>query len=307
MIEVKQLSKQYGNHLAVDDISFTVKENEIVGLLGPNGAGKTTTMPMITGFTPPTKGNITINGYDSRADSIQLRKQVGYMPENVPLYPEMTVESYIKFWARLRGVKKVNERTAAVLEEFDLTDRRKQLTRNLSKGLRQRLGLAQAIVHEPSIIILDEPTIGIDPQQVIEVRETIQKLKQRHTILFSSHLLSEVEQMCDKVIIINQGKILAQGSADLLSQQIKPGQYLYVEIRGASPQKVQEQLVLIPTLQSVERKDNGYLLQSEHNQDIRAEVNQIINQNNWTLLELRQTEISLEDIFLSLVQKGKRS
>ncbi|MBC7871179.1 MAG: ABC transporter ATP-binding protein [Chitinophagaceae bacterium] len=203
MIEVQNLTKRYGNYLAVDNISFEAQPGEILGLLGPNGAGKTTTMRVLTGFLPPNGGKISIAGFDVLTDSMQVRRQVGYMPERIPIYPDMTVEGYVTFWAKLRGVTRPRKRVAEVLEQVQLYDRRRSLVRNLSKGMRQRLGLAQALVHDPKVVILDEPTIGIDPQQVIEVRESVRQLGQNHTVLFSTHILSEAEQVCDRVIIID--------------------------------------------------------------------------------------------------------
>ncbi len=220
MIEVKDLSKRYGDRLAVNAISFKAQPGEIVGLLGPNGAGKTTTMRMLTGFMPPTSGSAAIGGFDVVEDSFEARSRVGYLPERVPLYPDMTTEGYVTFWAKLRGVRQPAQAARAVLERLHLDDRSKTLVRNLSKGMRQRLGLAQALVHNPPVIILDEPTIGIDPQQVIEVRETIAALRQSHTVLISTHILSEAEQICDRVIIINQGKIVAQGKPGDLRKKL---------------------------------------------------------------------------------------
>jgi ABC-2 type transport system ATP-binding protein len=233
MIEVKKLSKRYGSHLAVDDISFTAKSGEILGILGPNGAGKTTTMRILTGFMPPTSGSAQVAGFDVLEDSMEVRRRVGYMPERVPFYPDMTVEGFITFWAKLRGMRQPRQRVHEVLERVQLTDRRQSLIRNLSKGLRQRVGLAQALVHDPEVVILDEPTIGIDPQQVIEVRQHVRELAEDHTVLFSTHILSEAEQVCDRVIIIHQGRIIAQGRPAALRKQLRLGDHIYVHIGGA--------------------------------------------------------------------------
>ncbi len=234
MIEVQNLTKRYGHFLAVDQISFTAKSGEIVGLLGPNGAGKTTTMRMLTGFMPPSEGIAKIAGFDVTENSMEVRKRVGYLPERVPIYPDMTVRAYIAFWAKLRGIRNPNKQVARVLETVHLTDRRDTLVRNLSKGMRQRLGLAQALVHDPEVVILDEPTIGIDPQQVIEVRESVRQLGKKHTVLFSTHILSEAEQVCDRVIIINKGRILAQGAPATLRKQLQHGDHLFAQISGAN-------------------------------------------------------------------------
>jgi len=207
MILVQELSKQYGQRAAIENVSFRAERGEIVGLLGVNGAGKSTTMRIIAGYMPPTRGRVELAGHDLLDDPLAARAQVGYLPERVPVYADMTVEGYVLFWARLRRTPRAAERTRQVLERFDLWGRRRQLVRALSKGLRQRLGLAQAIVHNPPIVILDEPTIGIDPQQVIEVRQFIRELREQHAVLFSSHLLAEVEQVCDRAIILHQGRV----------------------------------------------------------------------------------------------------
>ncbi|MCS6834519.1 MAG: ABC transporter ATP-binding protein [Anaerolineae bacterium] len=207
MIVVQELSKYYGQRAAIESISFRAERGEIVGLLGVNGAGKSTTMRVIAGYIPPTRGRVELAGHDLLDDPLTARAQVGYLPERVPLYPDMTVEGYVLFWARLRRTPRAAERTRHVLERFDLWGRRRQLVRALSKGLKQRLGLAQAIVHNPPIVILDEPTIGIDPQQVVEVRQFIHELRDHHAVLFSSHLLAEVEQVCDRAIILHQGRV----------------------------------------------------------------------------------------------------
>ena len=230
MIEARGLTKRYGAHLAVDGLSFSAKQGEIVGLLGPNGAGKTTTMRMLTGFMPPSEGTALIDGHDIVRDSLEARRRVGYLPERVPLYPDMTVGGYVTFWAKLRGVRSARAQVEGVLKRVQLLDRRDTLIRHLSKGMRQRLGLAQALVHNPPVIILDEPTIGIDPQQVIEVRQSVRELGQDHTVLFSTHILSEAEQVCDRVLIINKGKIVAQGKPADLRRQLQPGATLYVAI-----------------------------------------------------------------------------
>ncbi len=240
MIEVSQLTKYYGNHLAVDHISFKAKSGEIVGLLGPNGAGKTTTMRMLTGFMPPSDGSAKLDGFDIVEESMEARRSVGYLPEHVPIYPDMTVRGYVTFWAKLRGVKHARSAVNSALERVQLLDRQNTLVRHLSKGLRQRLGLAQALVHDPPVIILDEPTIGIDPQQVIEVRETVHALKHGHTVLFSTHILSEAEQVCDRVLIMDRGRIVAQGKPTDLRQKLQPGASLYVEASGALPAQLRE-------------------------------------------------------------------
>lgn len=301
MIEVENLTKRYGNHLAVDSISFEAHPGEIVGLLGPNGAGKTTTMRMLTGFMPPTEGTARIAGFDVFTDSMEVRKRVGYLPERVPVYPDMSVRGYVTFWARLRGVRNPRRQVDRVLEQVQLFDRRNTLVRNLSKGMRQRLGLAQALVHDPQVVILDEPTIGIDPQQVIEVRESVRRLGENHTVLFSTHILSEAEQVCDRVLIINKGHIVAEGAPATLRQQLQPGAHLYVQIGGANNETAHELLKSIPGIESIQPQGDGYTIRAKPGVDIRGDVSQKIVESGYTLLEFRPVAMTLEDIFLDIV------
>jgi ABC-2 type transport system ATP-binding protein len=305
MIEVKQLVKRYGPVTALDHISFEAKPGEIVGLLGANGAGKTTTMRILTGFMPPTEGTARIAGFDVVTDSMEARRRVGYLPERVPVYPDMTVEGYVTFWANLRGLKQAKQRVHSVLKSFDLLDRRYKLVRSLSKGLKQRLGLAQALVHDPAVVILDEPTIGIDAQQVIEVREIVRKLRESHTVLFSSHILSEVEHVCDRVVILHQGRIVASGSTDILSKQMQPGTHLYVALKGKKKAELQKLLEKIGGVTGVSEHEAGFVLSSAAETDLRGAVSELIAAQKLTLLEMRPMETTLEDIFLNLV--GKKS
>lgn len=305
MIDVQNLTKRYGNHMAVDNISFEAQAGEIVGLLGPNGAGKTTTMRILTGFMPPSAGSAKIAGFDVMTDSIEVRKRVGYLPERVPVYPDMTVRGYVKFWAELRGVKNARKQTDRVLEQVQLTDRRNTLVRNLSKGMRQRLGLAQALVHDPQVVILDEPTIGIDPQQVIEVRESVRQLGEKHTVLFSTHILSEAEQVCDRVVIIHKGRIVAQGAPATLRQQLQPGGHLYVEVGGADDAHARRILESIDGVELVQPQGAGYTLRTRDGLDIRAEVSQRVGGAGYSLLEFRPTAMTLEDIFLDVVGRER--
>ena len=299
MIEVKNLVKKYGNFTAVDNISFDAHPGEIVGLLGPNGAGKTTTMRILTGYMPVTSGEVKVAGYDVIEDSMEVRQRVGYMPEQVPLYPDMTVEAFVLYWARLRQTEKPKQRTQDVLEQFGLLDRRKKLVRSLSKGLRQRLGLAQALVHSPSVIILDEPTIGIDPKQVVEVREVVRSLRENHTILFSSHILSEVEQICDRVVIINNGKIVAEGTTDILSEQTHSGLALYVHIDGEKAH-IEQLLHDLPAVTDIQLHESGFIIRG-HDDELRHAVMQVVADHRLELLEMRPVDRRLEDIFIKLV------
>lgn len=302
MIEVEHLIKRYGTVTAVDGISFSTHKGEIVGLLGPNGAGKTTTMRMLTGFMPPTAGQVRICGFDVVEDSMEVRKRVGYMPERVPIYPDMTLEGYVTFWARLRGVNDVRGRVEHVLKQFELLDRRRQLVRFLSKGLRQRLGLAQTLVHNPEVIILDEPTIGIDPRQVIEVRQAVKSLRENHTVLFSSHILSEVEQVCDRVIIIHQGRVVGEGTPDALSRQLAARQQVFVQVEGVHAEKVIAILKKLPKVNTVRPMESGLLVVTQSQEDIRPMISRLIASEGLTLLEMHSVETRLEDVFLSLTE-----
>jgi ABC-2 type transport system ATP-binding protein len=305
MIEVSNLTKRYGTHLAVDHISFKAKSGEVVGLLGPNGAGKTTTMRMLTGFMPPSEGKASIAGHDIVEDSLEARRSVGYLPERVPVYPDMTVRGYVTFWAKLRGAKNPGKSVDAALERVQLTDRQNTLIRHISKGMRQRLGLAQALVHNPPVIILDEPTIGIDPQQVIEFRENVRALGKDHTVLFSTHILSEAEQVCDRVLILDKGHIIAQGKPAELRRKLQSGAALYVEIGGASAAKARDLLKAIPGVESVEADGKGFVLRVKGDTDVRGEVSARVIQAGYKLLEMRAVASSLESIFLELVgQEG---
>lgn len=300
MIEVRNLTKKYGNHTAVDDLSFDAQPGEIVGILGPNGAGKTTTMRMLTGFMPPTSGIAKVAGYDVFNDSLAVRQRVGYLPERVPIYPDMTVRGYITFWAELRGLRKPKIRVDEVIERVQLTDRRNSLIRNLSKGMRQRLGLAQALVHNPEVIILDEPTIGIDPQQVIEVREAVRDLRSDHTVLFSTHILSEAEQICDRVLILNHGRIVAEGAPASLREQLQAGAHLYVAARGDQV-SIGNAIASIAGVQAVQPQGEGFSVRVAPNVDIRAEISERVARAGGSLLELRPVAMTLEDIFLDIV------
>ncbi|MFW5696890.1 MAG: ATP-binding cassette domain-containing protein [Phototrophicaceae bacterium] len=300
MIEAKALTKRYGVHLALDGVTFNAAPGEILGLLGPNGAGKTTTMRILTGYMPPSSGTATVAGFDVLDDSMEVRRRVGYMPERVPIYPDMTVQGYVMFWARLRGVRKAKARVDEVLERVRLTERRNSLLRNLSKGLVQRLGLAQALVHEPDVVILDEPTIGIDPQQVIEVREYVRQLGRDHTVLFSTHILSEAEQVCDRVVIINKGRLMAEGKPEALRRQLDPGDHIYVMVRG-EVKRVRGVLEKIAGVERVETNGPGFSVRAKKGTDVRARIAEGVAAANLPLIEMRPVAMTLEDIFLDIV------
>ena len=303
MIDAKDLTKTYGNFVAVQDVTFTVKQGEVVGLLGPNGAGKTTIMRMLTGFTPPSKGQILIGDFDMARDPLDARQLIGYLPERVPLYTDMTVLEYLHYWAELRGMtdrKKRVERVHAILDEVHLSEKKRHLVRQLSKGMRQRLGIAQALVHQPRVIILDEPTIGIDPHQVIEVRQTVRALRNHHAVLFSTHILTEAEQVCDRLIILNRGQIIAQGTPSELRQRVQAGGAVYVETRERlSETEWQRLLNPIPHIRSIRMERDGVQLVMDGS-DCRDAISTTIQSANLTLIEFSTHSLTLEDVFVAL-------
>lgn len=308
MIELKNITKYYGNFPAVTDISFKINRGEIVGLLGPNGAGKSTTMKMITGFMPPSSGELTIDGYDIVHESIEARKKIGYLPETVPLYTDMTVYSYIEYMGKLRGLNNKNIKSKAdhVIEVCKLGDYKNSLISKLSKGFRQRVGIAQAIIHEPEVLILDEPTIGIDPNQVVETRQLIRNLSGEHTLVLSSHILPEVSSICERVLIINEGEIAASDTIENLSSLVAGKSKMEVDIIG-SPESIKTKLEKIEGVRSIDlwvkKSSNEYTtfsIESDISVDIRAEVSKTIVENKWGLLRLESMGMSLEDIFLKI-------
>jgi len=301
LIEVDALTKRYGNFQALDGVTFTAQEGQIVGFLGPNGAGKTTTMRILTGYMPPTDGKARIAGFDVVRDSIDARTQIGYLPESVPLYPDMTVQGYVEYVAALRGVRKKKAAAQKALERVDLAHRSRSLVRSISKGMRQRLGLAQAIVHEPPVLILDEPTIGLDPQQVRDVRALVRDLGKTHTVLFSTHILSEAEQICDDIVIINQGKIEAQGSPSMLRDRLQISGRVYVRVRGNS-NKLMDALGKMANIHTVERFQDGIAVSGDG--EIRPKIASTVADLNLELLELRPLATSLEEIFIEITEQA---
>jgi len=306
MIEVTNLKKQYGAHIAVDGVSFKAEEGEVLGLLGPNGAGKTTTMRVLTGFMPPTSGPASVAGFDVMNDSMEVRRRVGYLPEKVPVYPDMTLFNYVAFVAKLHNVKNHKQKVDEVLDRFGLLDRRNKLVRSLSKGLKQRLGLAQALVHDPPVIVLDEPTIGIDPKQVIEVRDIVRNLREKHTVLFSSHILTEVEQVCDRVVIINKGKVVAQGTASELSQEFMPQRQLYIELDGGNKEAYLRLLAGLDMVDKLEEQGRGFVLYIPSDDSLQKPITRVIADSDFTLIQMRQLDVSLEDVFLDIINKGEQ-
>ena len=308
MIELKNITKYYGNFPAVTDISFKIERGEIVGLLGPNGAGKSTTMKMITGYIPPTSGELTIDNYDIVQESIEARKKIGYLPETVPLYTDMTVYSYIEFMGKLRGInsKNIKSKVDNVIDICKLGDYRYSLISKLSKGYRQRVGISQAIIHEPEVLILDEPTIGIDPNQVVETRQLIKNLSGEHTLVLSSHILPEVSSICERVLIINEGEIAASDTIENLSSIVSGTSKIEIDIIG-SPQAVKNEIEKIDGVTSIDlwvkKSSNEYTtfsIESDISKDIRSEISKTIISNDWDLLRLESMGMSLEDIFLRI-------
>jgi len=307
LIEVQDVTKSYGTITAVDHVSFTVNKGEILGFLGPNGAGKTTTMRILTGYMPATSGTARVSGFDVFKDSMQVRRHIGYLPEAPPVYPDMSVESYLEFVLRIKNVP--SEKHAALVDDAlaktSLGDRRHELIKRLSRGYKQRVGLAQALVHDPDVIILDEPTVGLDPKQIIEVRNLIKALAGSHTIILSTHILPEVSMTCDRVVIINKGKIAAVDTPQNLTSQLRGGQRIHVEVQAPEKQ-LQELLAQIPGAARVQVAAAGSdglvsaTVESAQGQDVRSEIAAKIVQKGWPLYELRGLSLSLEDIFLQL-------
>jgi ABC-2 type transport system ATP-binding protein len=309
MIEIKNLSKKFGSVKVLDDISFSVQKGEILGFLGPNGAGKSTTMKIITSFWSPTKGYIEIDGVRTDEDSMKTRSKIGYLPETVPLYDDMRVYEYLKFVAEVRGLEKekIQSRIKEVIEACNLHNVVKKPIEELSKGFRQRVGLAQAIMHEPDILILDEPTTGLDPNQIVEIRDLIKKIGKEKTVIFSTHILSEVSATCDRVIIINNGKIIAEGTPAELVHKIGGDEVIYVKIKGKK-EDVLHKLKEMNNVERVEEKDKeaediyGYELTPKANVDLREHLSMLVMNAGWSILEFNKKTISLEDVFMKLTK-----
>lgn len=309
MIEVERVSKYYGPVAAIKDVSFHIEKGEIVGFLGPNGAGKTTTMKILTCFHPPSSGTARVAGFDVFENSLEVRKRVGYLPESVPLYTDQTVISYLNFIAEVRGLSKLERKTRVneVLEECGLEDVREKLIGKLSKGYRQRVGIAQALIHRPEVLILDEPTIGLDPKQIIEIRNLIKGLAGQRTVIVSTHILPEVSMVCSRALIINQGRIVAADTPENLTSRLQKGMRIQLQIRDGKTEEVVKTLESLEGVSrvSVERELSAgvyqYEVESVDRSDIRGKLARMIVEKGWDLLELRAVEMSLEDIFLQLV------
>lgn len=308
MIEVSNLIKRYAGRTAVDDISFTVARGEIVGLLGPNGAGKSTTMRVLSGFMPATSGTVRVAGLDVFHDSDAVRRHIGYMPENNPLYPEMRVREYLKFRARLKGLswRRSRERISTVMDQCGLADVSRRIIGQLSKGYKQRVGLADALVHEPDLIILDEPTIGLDPQQIRSVRALIKSLAGKHTVLISTHILPEVEMMCGRVLIMLDGRVLASDTPENLQRRMAGGSQVIAEIAApaAALQQAWEHLIGVEHF-DVTATDGDFFrcaLTPQDGQDLRPAIYALARENGWMLRELTRSRHSLEDIYVQVTR-----
>ncbi len=308
MIEAQGLTKYYGNKPAILDVTFRVEQGEVVGFLGPNAAGKTTTMRILTGFFPANAGTARIAGFDTFTESLEVRKRVGYLPESIPLYREMRTHQYLDFVAEVKGVSGRERRKAVgkVVEECGLRGVERKLIRTLSRGYRQRVGLAQALIHEPEVLVLDEPTIGLDPKQIVEIRQLIKELGEKRTIILSTHILPEVDVTCSRVIIIHNGRIIAQETPENLTQQLQEYIEIEMEIEGPSD-KIRETLSNVEGVNRVTVKDAGdtgramYLVNASKEKDIRYELSRAVFENNWGLLEFHTLTPSLEDAFVKMV------
>jgi len=300
MIKVSGLTKDYGVRRAIHNVSFDAEQGEIVGFLGPNGAGKTTTMRILSGYMPPTSGEAIVAGYDVVEDSIEVRRRVGYLPETVPLYNDMTVYAFLKFMADLRHLPNADERVDDALEMVAMADRAEGFVGNLSKGMRQRIGLAQALLHKPEVLILDEPTIGLDPGQVVEVRSLIREIGKERTVLLSTHILSEAQQICDRVLIINKGKIVTEDTPENLQARLVGAERVILRVRGEADD-LPKLIGRIKGIESVESKSDGTIeFEFAPGKDIRPEVAKTVVKEGYDLLEMRPVGMSLEEIFLEL-------
>lgn len=311
MIQVENITKRYGSFTAVDKINFEIEEGEIVGFLGPNGAGKSTTMNMITGFIEPTSGRITIDGYDISKKPKKAKKQIGYMPEGTPLYGELTVKEFVTYMAELKGVAKKDkkEMVQKVIKETGLEEVEDKLTRNLSRGYKQRVSMAGALVSNPKVIILDEPTVGLDPKQVTEIRALIKELGKDHTVILSSHILSEVSQICNRVIIINKGKIVAIDTPENLEKKVVNGNAIYITVEDPENKMdtIKKELKNVREISLVaenEDKTKKYMITAEEGVDLRKDVFETFAKEGITIFEMKKVDATLEDAFMQLINSA---
>ena len=311
MIEVKNITKKYGKAVAVDNISFNIEDGEIVGLLGPNGAGKSTTMNIITGFIEQTEGDVIIDGYNTLKKPKKAKKEIGYMPEGVPLYTDLTVKEFVSYMAEIKQVNKKErkEKVEKIIKKTGLKDVEKKLIKNLSRGYKQRVSMAGALVGEPKILILDEPTVGLDPKQITEIRSMIKELGKEHTIILSSHILSEVSQICNKVIIINKGKIVAIDTPENLENKVTKNNCIYVTVEDKENRvdEIKDKIEDIQKIELVEENEDGtkqYLIEAEKDKDIRKTIFAEFAKENITIFEMKKADTTLEDAFMKLIEGG---
>ncbi len=312
MIEVENLTKYYGEIRGIEDISFSIKKGEIAGFLGPNGSGKTTTMRILTCFFPPNSGRARVAGYDVIENPIDVRRRIGYVPETVPLYPDMKVKTYLNFVAEAKRMEKGQRRRKIneIMEQCGISGVSHRLVGNLSKGYRQRVGLAQALINDPEVLILDEPTIGLDPKQVVEIRQFIKNLAGERTIILSTHILSEVSMTCERVIIIHEGKIVAVDTPENLMGRLQKTSRTLIQIEGGQ-QEVKDKLKTIPGIINILEKGESspgvfsYEVESEKEREISAELSYLVYSNKWKLVEMRAMKMSLENIFIELTKEDK--
>ena len=307
MIEVKNLTRYYGTRRAINNISFQIEKGEVVGFLGPNGAGKSTTMNIISCILPASSGSAKINGFDTFEQSLEIRKVIGYLPETPPLYSDMIVSDYLNFAAGVRGVdtKRISSSVDRVIEKCSLKDVSHRIIGRLSKGYQQRVGLAQSMVHDPEILILDEPTIGLDPIQIIEIRKLIQELTAEHTIILSSHILPEITQICKRVIIINEGEIAAVDSLGGLAASLRKSERLSLTVRNSENNVIEKLNGLDQVISATNSEGNEYLIECALRSNLQDGIAKLALENNWGIVELKPVSMTLEDIFLKLTLEEK--
>ena len=313
MIQVENITKKYGNFVAVNNINFEIEEGEIVGFLGPNGAGKSTTMNMITGFIEPTSGKIIVDGYDISKKPKKAKKQIGYMPEGVPLYSDLTVKEFVTYMAEIKNVDKKEKKQMVqkVLEETGLLDVQNKLNKNLSRGYKQRVSMAGALVGNPKVIILDEPTVGLDPKQVTEIRALIKKLGENHTVILSSHILSEVSQICNKVIIINKGKLVAIDTPENLENKVSNKNCIYLTVEDAENKmkNIKDKIQGINKIDLIKENEDGtkeYVIESKNDIDLRKILFTELAKENITIFEMKKADSTLEDAFMKIIEGGNK-
>ena len=313
MIEVKNVTKKYGKFVAIDNISFTINDGEIVGLLGPNGAGKSTTMNMLTGFIEQTSGEIIVDGYNTLKRPKKAKKEIGYMPEGVPLYTDLTVKEFVTYMAELKKVdrKTRKEKVQKIIEQTGLKDVQKKLIKNLSRGYKQRVSMAGALVGEPKILILDEPTVGLDPKQITEIRNLIKELGKTHTVILSSHILSEVSQICNKVIIINKGKLVAIDTPENLENKVSNNNCIYLTVEDAENKmkNIKDKIQGINKIDLIKENEDGtkeYVIESKNDIDLRKILFTELAKENITIFEMKKADSTLEDAFMKIIEGGNK-